>query len=625
MYSYLSSGQKDLFQSEPWGVEMTITPTSGSVLNVTDANIVMGSLTVDRYVSTGSGLPIGTATAGQLSFTLDNANHDFDGVIFAGASIYLRFYVIDPSDNSYVYLPVGYFTVDEAPRILRSISIVALDAMVQFDVIPELTVAFPCTVQALVDNLAYVCGITLHTTLTNLPNYGYLIPSAPEQMQDLTARQLLQYCCQIMGCNAQIGRDGELYLLEYSNTPSDSFDEKKRYSSDIREDITITGVQISSTTGDVAITGNEGYVLEIKDNPLIQTDPTVLLSDLYYLCDLDDPIVFAPFSAVVVPVPWYDPMDVVTFTKGGEGHTVFCTKVQQTINANTALEGTGLSETIKGFATIDPLTVREQQILRDIRTRASEAVSAAEQNAISFSNIIANSLGLYDLSVENLDGSTTYYFGDKSTLEDSNTIYTFRADGFAWTDHAGYLIDDWHYGINSNGNAMLRLLTLYKLTADQIEASSITAKELNLTLNDTLFGDQTVTEVINNNGVVTQTQGKANANEAEINRQAKYIKIGDLSSVQNADLYGLGKYGVAVGRVDDNNNFIAYSSFTQNKLSFYDEYGTDVAYISSATLHIRNAEIIESIKFGHRFTLNINTDSTDTDQITGWGSLTLRW
>ena len=625
MYSSLSADQKALFQSESWGVEMTITPTSGSVLNVTDANLVMGTLTVDRYVSTGSELPIGTATAGQLSFTLDNANHDFDGVVFAGASIYLRFYVVDPADNSYVYLPVGYFTVDEAPRILESISIVALDAMVQFDVIPELTVAFPCTVEALVNDLATIAGVTLGTTLTALPNYNYTIPSAPEQLQDLTARQLLQYCCQIMGVNAQIGRNGSLYLLEYSNTSSDSFDETQRYSSDIREDITVTGVQIASTTGDVAMTGNEGYVLEIKDNPLIQTDPTGLLSGLFYLCDPDDPIVFAPFSAVVIPVPWYDPMDVVTFTKDGVGHIVFCTKVLQSINGNTALEGTGLSETIKGFATIDPLTVREQQILRDIRTRASEAVSAAEQNAISFSNIIANSLGLYDLSVENLDGSTTFYFGDAETLEDSSVIYTFRANGFAWTSDWNGGSPTWENGIDANGNAILRLLTLYKLTADQIEASSITANELNLTLNDTIFGDQTVTEVINNNGVVTQTQGKANANEAEINRQAKYIKIGDLSSVQNADLYGLGKYGVAVGRVDDNNNFIAYSSFTQNKLSFYDEYGTDVAYISSAALHIRNAEIIESMKLGHRFTLLINTDSTDTDQITGWGSLTLRW
>ena len=51
MYS-LSQTVKDLFQSTPWGVEMTITPITGDQMTVTDANIVMGTLTVDRYVST---------------------------------------------------------------------------------------------------------------------------------------------------------------------------------------------------------------------------------------------------------------------------------------------------------------------------------------------------------------------------------------------------------------------------------------------------------------------------------------------------------------------------------------------------------------------------------------------
>lgn len=62
MYN-LSEETKALFQSQSWKVDMTITPTSGEVLTVTDANLVMGTLTVDRYVSTGTELPVGTAAA----------------------------------------------------------------------------------------------------------------------------------------------------------------------------------------------------------------------------------------------------------------------------------------------------------------------------------------------------------------------------------------------------------------------------------------------------------------------------------------------------------------------------------------------------------------------------------
>ena len=618
MYN-LSEETKELFQSQSWKVDMTITPASGEVLTVTDANLVMGTLTVDRYVSTGTELPVGTAAAGELSFTLDNSGHDYDGVIFAGAEIFLRFYVVDPKDGTFKYLPIGYFTVDEAPRILETVRITALDAMVQFDFVPELTVAFPCTVKALAENLASLAGITVYGSLTGLPNYNYTIQKAPENIGELTARQLLQYCCQIMGVNAQINRGKQLYLAPYSSAePTVSIGEEDRYSSDLREDITVTGVSVTSSTGDTAMDGEEGYVLEIKDNPLIQGDPALL--DFSFLRN----ITFAPFTAVTVPMPWMFPMDRMTFLKNGVGHAVYITKMTQTVNANTAFEGTGLSEVRKGYATIDPLTVREQQILRDIRTRASEAVSAAEQNAISFSNVIANSLGLYDLSEENGDGSTTFYFGDQETLADSNVIYTFRQNGFAWTNDWNGGNPTWNYGINSNGNAILRLLTLYKLTADQIEAGSITANELNLTTNAPVFGGKTVADIV---GTETSSlQSETSGNTSELARQANYIKIGDLSSVQNSDLHNQSpaKYGVAVGTVR-NGNFIAYSSFTQNKLSFYDNYGNAVAWISSAKLYITEARIVAGLQMGAKYRWDINTDADNTTPLTGYGSIVLRW
>ena len=610
MYN-LSEETKELFQSQSWKVDMTITLASDDVvLTVTDANLVMGTLTVDRYVSTGTELPVGTAAAGELSFTLDNSGHDYDGVIFAGAEIYLQFYVVDPADGTSKYLPIGYFTVDEAPRILETVRITALDAMVQFDFVPELTVAFPCTVKALAENLASLAGITVYGSLTGLPNYNYTIQKAPENIGELTARQLLQYCCQIMGVNAQINRGKQLYLAPYSSAePTVSIGEEDRYSSDLREDITVTGVSVTSSTGDTAMDGEEGYVLEIKDNPLIQGDPATL--DFSFLRN----ITFAPFTAVTVPMPWMFPMDRMTFLKNGVGHAVYITKMTQTVNANTAFEGTGLSEVRKGYATIDPLTVREQQILRDIRTRASEAVSAAEQNAISFSNVIANSLGLYDLSEENGDGSTTFYFGDQETLADSNVIYTFRQNGFAWTNDWNGGSPTWNYGIESNGNAILRLLTLYKLTADQIEAGSITANEINLTVNDAIFGSQSVNDVIDNNATVNGAKDQANANKSTLDSQKDYIRIGQLPD---------NSYGVAIGTVSGS-NFIMGARFVKNELTFYDASGHKVAWISSAQLYITEARIVAGLQMGAKYKWVINTQTDDTTPLTGYGSIVLRW
>ena len=614
MYS-LSQTVKDLFQSTPWGVEMTITPITGDQMTVTDANIVMGTLTVDRYVSTSEALPVGTATAGQLSFTLDNHASDFDGVVFAGAEIYARFYVWNGGNKA--YLPIGYFTIDEAPRILETVSITALDRMVQYDFVPNASdLIFPCHVYELVRTLseqalggdAENC-IYNNSGLPSLANANYQIPAAPDGIEEFTARQLLQFCCQIMGCNAQINRGNQLYLSTYNTTSLLSFDETQRYSSDIREQTSVTGISVTNAAGDTNLSGDEGYVLEIKDNPLIQTDPADI--DLSGLIG----ITFCPFSAVTVPMPWMFPMDFVTFTKEQVGYPVYITKMTQSFNGNTAFEGAGLSSVQKGYATIDPLTVREQQILRDIRTRASEAVSAAEQNAISFSNIIANSLGLYDLSVTNPDGSTTFYFGDQETLEDSNVIYTFRANGFAWTSNWNGGSPTWENGIDANGNAILRLLTLYKLTAAQIEAGSITANEINLSVNDAIFGAQSVNDVIDANGTVTGAAAQAGANKATLDSQKDYIRIGSLPG---------GGYGVAIGTVN-NGNFVTGAKFVKNRLSFYDNSGNEVAWISDATLHINEAQIVESIKFGYGYKWVINSDSSDTDSITGYGSVVLRW
>ena len=64
MYN-LTTLEKTLFQTTTWGVEMRITPPAGSnnntAITLTEANLVSGSLTVDRYVSTGTEFPVGTA------------------------------------------------------------------------------------------------------------------------------------------------------------------------------------------------------------------------------------------------------------------------------------------------------------------------------------------------------------------------------------------------------------------------------------------------------------------------------------------------------------------------------------------------------------------------------------
>lgn len=591
----LSDAGKLAFQTKPWQVNMTISPISGSVLTVTDANLVMGSLTVDRYVSTTDALPVGTATAAQLSFTLDNANHDFDGVVFAGAKINLEFSAVGDDNVTYT-IPMGKFTVDEAPRILRTISVVALDYMCQFDIIPDITfsgkrvyqLVRECAEQAL--GAPHATVIYDDENLTSLPNANYQIIEAPEKANELTARQILQYCCQIMGVNAQIDREGKLYLAKYLATSLATYDETKRYSSDIREEISVTGVSVTSVNGDTNLTGTEGYVLEVKDNPLIQTDPSDI--DLSYLTS----ITFCPYSAVVMPMPWAFPMDFMTFVKNEVNYPVYVTKMTQTVNANTAFEGVGLSAVRKGYATIDPLTAREQQILREIRTRSSEQVTLAEQNAINFSTIIGNALGLYNTTVEE-DGATYYYFHDQETLEDSTIIYTFTAQGFGIATHWGGSHSDttWQWGVSvmdASTSAIFTYLNAHQITADQIDTSTLNASMISITNGQ--FANANINDMINTQMADTITSAENSADT--LASYANQLFIGDLHEILPSK-YSAQTMGVAIGKTT-NGNFIPSAIFAPSKLSFCDSGGHEVAWISSAQLHINDAEIMSSLKMG---------------------------
>lgn len=623
MYS-LTDHVKGLFQSLPWGVQMTITPTEGDPIVVTDENLVMGTLTVDRYVSTGAGLPVGTAAAGELSFTIENREGEYDGVTFAGAEINLSFTVTDPSDDSVYTMPFGIYTIDEAPRILETITITALDRMVQFDrsldgmndlTIGQIRFSYPCSVDTMVQFLCVLCGVSRTSViadLANLPNRtGYSINAAPEE--DYTARQMLGFCCQILGCNAQFDRLGNLRLLPYSTaTPSVSIDETVRFSSDLLEDITVTGVSVSSTDNNDSMTGEEGYVLEIKDNPLIQHDPDALNVDALV------GLTFSPFSAEVIAMPWLDCMDSMTFTKNGENHTVYVTKMTQTVNANTAIEGTGKSETRQGYASIDPLTVREQQILRNIRTRASEAVTEAENNAINFSQIIGNALGLYTNSIDNSDGSTSYYFSDKETLADSSVIYTFNANGFAWTDDWNNGNPTWYGGVSSMGaasSAIFTFLQANQISGEWIQAGTIDASQIVVTANSPFSGGNTLSGIIESE--TASTTQTANENAAEITRQAQYIVIGEL----NGKVSGITQNttGIAIGQQDGNGNLVPYALFVKDRLSFFDDNQQEVAWISDAELHITRARITHSLSIGG-YEIDANYDDANNP-----GRLTIRW
>lgn len=80
---------------------------------------------------------------------------------------------------------------------------------------------------------------------------------------------------------------------------------------------------------------------------------------------------------------------------------------------------------------------------------------------------------------------------------------------------------------------------------------------------------------------------------------------------------GIPVYGLEIGQrntVDEVEVFNKFARFTADRLSFYDQNGSEVAYVSDYKLYIRNVEIVSSLKMGGY----VDTISADGGIITKW-------
>jgi hypothetical protein len=443
-------------------------------LTITNNDIVEHGLTIDRTVCSGNSIEIGSCIASEMQLILDNHSGKWNNVKFEGAEMYVQVGV-KLDDGTTEYCPFGCFTVDEVPRKLKTITLTALDRMVMFDKPFDSTkIAFPCTVAYLVDRLCTICGVTLRSTLSGMPNASYSVLDAPVG-DDITYRQMLSWCLEIMGACAFIDWTGQLVVGWYETT-STMLTTANRYSSDIFENaISITGVDI--TYDDVVYSaGEDGYKLNIVGNGLIQSKPDGIAANIYSTVSK---LSYKPFSAVTKPYIDIYPMDVFSFKDASSNvSTVAVTATNFCLNGNLSVKGTGETSQRRGYAASNPLTARERVIIEDVARRAANDVTREESAALQLNETIANSFGLHRIEVKEADGSTTYYFADKSALADASIIYTFRANGFAWTTSWNNGNPVWQYGITKDGNALLKTLSVYKLTADYIDAGTLTVQKV---------------------------------------------------------------------------------------------------------------------------------------------------
>ena len=460
-------------------VQISVSGKSGS-FTIRESEILQGSLTIDRYSVSGSKIEVGSAVAAELSFNLKNDSGKYDNTIFEGAELYVQIGIKDWTATGSVptyWIPCGHFIIDEPPRHKSTIKISALDRMMCFDkVVDESKLSFPMTVEDLINRICSLCGVTCVSSLSKLVNKDYSIKEFPSD-QAITYRTLLQWCTALTGTCAFMNSDGNLEIKWYEST-NVLITSSERYDSDMYEnDISITGVYFKDDEEEKEyIAGTDDYCLDLSTNGLIQENPQVVIDTLYV--SLKD-FSYRPYEATIKPAPYLYPMDRISYKDSkGITHNTIVTNVNFVMNQSTEIAGKGETTQNESYDKNNGLTKQQATILETIRKKVENSLSSREQATLEMNRLLANSLGLYMTGVKQDNGSTKYYFHDGETLETSNIIYTFQANGFAWTKNWNKGEPVWEYGVTKDGNAVLQMLAAYKLTADYIEAGSITADKI---------------------------------------------------------------------------------------------------------------------------------------------------
>ena len=470
VYNISSDALAALKSDAPQGLSIQVDAIGGK-LDLNESDFV-GDITITRRCVSGDKIEIGTAIAAEFKATLQNYDGRFDNYAFEGAEMFVRFSV--PVGETVEYIPIGYFTIDEPPRKLSTISITAFDRMARFNRPYNTETAYPASLYQLLSDACTKCGVTLATASGSLTNSAYSPPKRPDS-DGLTYRKIVEWIAELTGTCAWIDWEGKLRLSWYANTttritPSD------RFSSDMQESpIVVTGVQITANDegGTVYLAGSDTYALNIEGNLLAQ-------DNLQSLCDgLDAKIggfIYQPYTCAAKGYPHLWPLDKITYEdKDGVAHASIITDHTIKFNGNSALAAKGETAQRNGYATSAPLTSKERAILERMKAQTNRKLSTMQQAALELNETMANSMGLYSTTTVNPDMSVTAYWHDKPVLEESQYIYTRNAGGYAWTD-SGWNDGEpiWQYGVTKDGIAILNVLHVYKLTADYLDVRGLT-------------------------------------------------------------------------------------------------------------------------------------------------------
>lgn len=309
-----------------------VTATDGKTYPFGQKDIVAGSGTLTRSCSGDKDLELGSVYASELDISLFKS---VDRYTLYGGSISLAF-TLTLADGSTETVPVGVFTIWEATRTSRVLSIKAYDAMLSFDRNIGALNGLCRTPYQWLMLICTACDVPLGMTeaeisaMTNGTGTFTLV-----QTDDIkTYRDLLCHVACVLCGVCQIDRSGSLVIRQFLTAGAENISAGRRFSSTLADYITrYTGMyatyQVGGLTEYFHETPDDGLIYNIGTNALLQIeDNTARHSAVQAILDQLATVQYTPFEAELPCDPSFDPTDLLVFSGGhADGETACITEL----------------------------------------------------------------------------------------------------------------------------------------------------------------------------------------------------------------------------------------------------------------------------------------------------------
>lgn len=477
-----------------WQAKVRI-ETAYETFELTDEDILEGSLNVKEGVLAGDRMGPGGVVASDLTIALINTDGRFDSTQFNGAVIRPRVGLRLPS-GTVEYVPLGVFRVDEVGRPGATISLQAMDRMLLLErSFSGVNVPFPCTAQQLLSAVCGYCSVSVASL--QFPQRQYLISNRPEG--DFSCRDIVSHIAAIAGCFARFNREGTLELVWFDNpgcvleasvdgnvdsadggdfawwnnrtydggrfvlTAADAvLQPENRLDFSVDDDpITLSGVAFE-TEEEILLAGHERYPVDVSGNPLIQNGIPALLDTL--LTQFED-FTYMPFTTNWQGDPALQAGDLVELiSRKGERYRSVVTESAYRYRGKGRLQAVGVSEIAAQRRT--QTQKQTSRLERRIEEKQSQ-LDAMDEAIANATQLLAGALGGHVIMGEG-EYEGTIFIADHEDIGQAKNIWRWNKNGF------GHYSD----GINSQPDTAVTAdssIFASLITADMIKTGSLNA------------------------------------------------------------------------------------------------------------------------------------------------------